>query len=66
MSKEINEQSITVKTCIKEYVDQLRNEINLYNFPINPHEIKKIVLIGCGTAFHSCLQQNIGLKNLLL
>ena len=55
MSKEINEQCITVKTCIKEYVDQLRNEINLYNFPIQANEIKKIILIGCGTAFHSCL-----------
>jgi glucosamine--fructose-6-phosphate aminotransferase (isomerizing) len=55
MSKEINEQCITAKTCIKEYVDQLRNEINLYNFPIQANEIKKIILIGCGTAFHSCL-----------
>ena len=54
MSKEINEQYITTKTCIKEYVDQLRNEINLYNFPIKPEEIKKIILIGCGTAYHSC------------
>ena len=55
MSKEINEQHITAKTCIKEYVDQLRQDINLYNFPIKPEEIKKIVLIGCGTAYHSCV-----------
>ena len=55
MSKEINEQNITAKTCIKEYVDQLRKDINLYNFPINPKDIKKIVLIGCGTAYHSCI-----------
>ena len=41
MSKEINEQNITAKTCIKEYVDQLRKDINLYNFPIDPKEIKK-------------------------
>jgi len=54
MSKEINEQNITTKTCIKEYVDQLRQDINLYSFPIKPEEIKKIVLIGCGTAYHSC------------
>ena len=54
MSKEINEQSLTAKTCVKEYVDQLRKDINLYNFPINPKEIKKIILIGCGTAYHSC------------
>ena len=55
MSKEINEQNITAKTCVKEYVDQLRKDINLYNFPINPEDIKKIVLIGCGTAYHSCV-----------
>ncbi len=54
MSKEINEQNVTAKTCIKEYVDQLRNDINIYNFPIVPKNIQKIVLIGCGTAYHSC------------
>ena len=55
MSKEINEQSITIKTCIKEYIDETRKDINLYNFPIKPNEIKKIVLVGCGTAYHSCI-----------
>ncbi len=55
MSKEINEQNITVKTCIKEYVDQLRQDINLYNFPIKPEKIEKIILVGCGTAFNSCV-----------
>ena len=55
MSKEIYEQNITAKTCIKEYVDHLRKEINLYKFPINPEKIEKIVLIGCGTAYHSCV-----------
>jgi len=55
MSKEINEQNITAKTCVKEYVDQLRKDINLYNFPIEPKDIQKIVLIGCGSAYHSCV-----------
>ena len=55
MSKEINEQNITAKTCVKEYVDQLRKDINLYNFPIDPKEIQKVVLVGCGTAYHSCV-----------
>ena len=55
MSKEINEQSQTAKNCINEYIDHLRKDINLYNFPIKPQEIKKIILIGCGTAYHSCL-----------
>ena len=55
MSKEIFEQPITVKNCINEYVDNLRDDINFYNFPIKPEEIRKIILIGCGTAYHSCL-----------
>ena len=54
MSKEINEQHITTKTCIKEYIDQIKQDVNLYNFPIQPRDIKKIILIGCGTAFNSC------------
>ena len=55
MSKEIFEQPITAKNCINEYVDKSRDEINFYNFPIKPESIEKIVLIGCGTAYHSCL-----------
>ena len=55
MSKEINEQNVTARNCINEYVDQLRRDINLYSFPIKPQEIEKIILIGCGTAYHSCL-----------
>jgi len=64
MSKEINEQNITAKTCIKEYVDHLRKDINLYNFPIDPKEIKKITLIGCGTAYHSCITAKYWLEEL--
>jgi Glucosamine 6-phosphate synthetase, contains amidotransferase and phosphosugar isomerase domains len=41
MSKEINEQNVTVKSCVKEYVDHLRKDMNLYNFPINPKDFKK-------------------------
>ena len=55
MIKEIFEQSVTVKTCLKEYIDKIREEINFYNLPLAPKEINKIVLIGCGTAYHSCL-----------
>ncbi len=55
MSKEISEQNITSKNCVKEYVDHLRKDINLYNFPIKPKDIQKIILIGCGTAYHSCI-----------
>ena len=55
MSKEIDEQSITTKKCINEYLDKSRDEINIYNLPISPKKINKIRLIGCGTAYHSCL-----------
>tara|TARA_B100000700_G_scaffold321779_1_gene421802 strand:+ start:1185 stop:3002 length:1818 start_codon:yes stop_codon:yes gene_type:complete len=55
MIKEIFEQPITTKTCLKEYIDKIREEINFYSLPIQPKDIKKIVLIGCGTAYHSCL-----------
>ena len=55
MSKEIFEQPVTVKNGINEYIDKIKNDINLYNFPIDPKSIEKIVLIACGTAYNSCL-----------
>ncbi len=55
MSKEIFEQPTTAKNCINEYIDSLKKDINIYNFPIKPEKINKIILIGCGTAYHSCL-----------
>ncbi len=55
MSKEIFEQPITAKNCINEYIDSLKKDINIYNFPLQPDNINKIVLVGCGTAYHSCL-----------
>lgn len=55
MSKEIFEQPTTAKKCVSEYIDSLKKDINIYNFPIDPKKINKIILIGCGTAYHSCL-----------
>ena len=55
MAKEIEEQPITIKNCINEYIDKVNKEINLLNFPWKQNEISSIVLIGCGTAYHSCL-----------
>ncbi len=55
MSKEIFEQSTTAKNCINEYIDSLKQDINIYDFPLKPEKINKIVLIGCGTAYHACL-----------
>ena len=55
MSKEIIEQSSTTKKCINEYLNTSKNEINIFNLPIDPKKIDKIRLIACGTAYHSCL-----------
>ena len=55
MAKEIEEQPTTLKNGIKEYVDTSNNDINIFNFPWKISEISTITLIGCGTAFHSCL-----------
>ena len=55
MSKEVDEQPITIKNCVNEYIDKLNKQINIYNFPWKIKDIKSIVLIGCGTAYHSCL-----------
>jgi glucosamine--fructose-6-phosphate aminotransferase (isomerizing) len=55
MAKEIEEQPETLKTGIKEYIDNINNEINIYHFPWKINEIKAVTLIGCGTAYHSCL-----------
>ena len=55
MAKEIEEQPTTLKNCINEYVDIINNDINIYNFPWDIKEISSVTLIGCGTAYHSCL-----------
>ena len=55
MAKEIEEQPITLKNGINEYIDTSNNDINIYNFPWKNEEISSLTLIGCGTAYHSCL-----------
>jgi len=55
MAKEIEEQPMTLKNGIKEYIDTANNDINIYNIPWKKDEISSITLIGCGTAYHSCL-----------
>jgi glucosamine--fructose-6-phosphate aminotransferase (isomerizing) len=55
MAKEIEEQPTTLKNCINEYVDKINNDINIYNFPWDIKEISSVTLVGCGTAYHSCL-----------
>ena len=39
MAKEIEEQSVTLKNGINEYIDKSNNDINIYNFPWKNEEI---------------------------
>ena len=55
MAKEIDEQPLTIKNCINEYIDKKNNEISIFNFPWKIKDISSITLVGCGTAYHSCL-----------
>ena len=64
MEKEIDEQPLTINNCINEYVDKINNQINIYNFPWKINSFKSIVLIGCGTAYHSCLMAKYWLEEL--
>jgi glucosamine--fructose-6-phosphate aminotransferase (isomerizing) len=64
MAKEIEEQPITLKTGIKEYVDSINQDINIFNFPWKIDEIKSITLVGCGTAYHSCLMAKYWIEEL--
>jgi glucosamine--fructose-6-phosphate aminotransferase (isomerizing) len=64
MAKEIEEQPTTIKNCIKEYIDNANKEINIYNFPWDIKDISSITLIGCGTAYHSCLMAKYWIEQL--
>ncbi len=66
MAKEIEEQPTTIKTGIKEYIDNINKDINIFNFPWNIDEIKSLTLIGCGTAYHSCLMAKYWFEELTL
>ena len=55
MLKEIFEQPMTIKKCINEYIGSSNKDINIFDFPIEPNNINKIILIGCGSAYNSCL-----------
>ena len=64
MAKEIEEQPTTLKNGINEYIDKTNNDINIYNFPWKKDEISSVTLIGCGTAYHSCLMAKYWFEHL--
>ena len=45
MAKEIDEQPVTIKNCINEYIDKINNDINIFNFPWKSKDISSIILI---------------------
>ena len=64
MAKEIEEQPTTLKNGINEYIDKTNNDINIYNFPWKKDEISSVTLVGCGTAYHSCLMAKYWFEHL--
>ena len=66
MAKEIEEQPTTIKTGIKEYIDKTNLDINIMNFPWKIRDINSITLIGCGTAYHSCLMAKYWFEELTM
>ncbi len=64
MAKEIEEQPITIRNGINEYLDMSNKDINIYNFPWKSNQISSITLIGCGTAYHSCLMAKYWIEDL--
>ena len=46
MAKEIDEQPLTIKKCINEYIDKKNNEISIFNFPWKIKDISSITLVG--------------------
>ncbi|MSQ15972.1 MAG: glutamine--fructose-6-phosphate transaminase (isomerizing) [Dehalococcoidia bacterium] len=56
MLKEIMEEPAAVASALRERVDFERGRVVLPDFPITPRDIKqlrRVVLIGCGTSLHA-------------
>ena len=54
MEKEIFEQPEVISRVLGTYLNAFKETLSLPSLPQST-EIKRIVLIGCGTAFYSCL-----------
>ena len=54
MEKEIFEQPEVISQVLGTYLNAFKETLSLPSLP-KITEIKRIVLIGCGTAFYSCL-----------
>ena len=54
MEKEIFEQPEVISQVLGTYLNAFKETLSLPSLPLST-EIKRIVLIGCGTAFYSCM-----------
>ena len=55
MQKEIFHQPVSIKETILNFTDKKKNLIFFPKNKINFEKISHIVLVACGTAYHSCL-----------
>ena len=54
MQKEIFHQPVSIKDTILNFADKKTNSIFLPKNDINFNKIESIILVACGTAYHSC------------
>ena len=54
MLKEIFHQPVSIEDTILNFADKKTNKIFLPKNEINFNKIKNIILVACGTAYHSC------------
>lgn len=54
MEKEIFEQPEVISQVLGFYLNASKESLSLPDFPLSSH-LNRIILIGCGTAFYSCL-----------
>jgi len=54
MQKEIFHQPVSIEDTISNFADKKTNKIFLSKNEINFNKIENIILVACGTAYHSC------------
>ena len=54
MEKEIFHQPVSIKDTVLNFADKKTKKIFLPKNEINFNKIKNIILVACGTAYHSC------------
>ena len=55
MQKEIFHQPVSIEDTILNFADKKTNSIFYLKMSINFNKISHIILVACGTAYHSCM-----------